>query len=172
MNRRELLLGSTALIISVNIPAIEISAKPEVIPAWIVGTPGEFNWQHIIAKTAEKAERIFRDENCEFECEEGSPCGECYGCTMEVIAERKPILDGIVNPTPADWLRAGSGTYCSRCSYETSPEENGHPVADEAVCEECMTIADWDVIDPKHAADLREEEKARGEAIAARMGLK
>ncbi len=171
MNRRELLLGSTALIISANIPAIEILAKPEVIPAWGVGTPGEFNWQHIIARTSEIAELIFRKENVEFECEEDAPCGECYGCTLEVIAERKPVWDGIVNPTPADWLRAGFGTYCSRCGYEAYPENDSHPVVDEAVCEECMTIADWDVIDPKHAADLREEEKARDEAIAARKAL-
>jgi hypothetical protein len=153
MNRREVLLGAAALAAAAQLPTAAVAKQP--LPAWAVGTPGEFNWQRIIAKTAEEAEGIFRNENCEFECEEDAPCGECDGCTMEVIAERKPVWDGIVNPTPADWLRAGSGTFCSRCSYETFPEENGHPVVDEAVCEDCMTLADWDIVDPARAAELR-----------------
>jgi hypothetical protein len=156
INRRDVLIGVAAVAAAAKLPTAGAVAKPaEVIPAWAVGTPGEFNWQHIVARTAEKAERVFRAENCDFECEEDTLCGECEGCTMEVVAERKPVWDGLENPTSADWLRAGSGTYCSRCSYETFPEENGHPVGDEAVCEECMTLADWDIVDPERAAELR-----------------
>ena len=146
MNRRELLVGAAAVAVTAKIPAATAAAKTvNVTPSWVVGTPGEFNWQHIVAKTAEQAERIFRAEN------------ECEGCTQEVVAERKPIWDGKDNLTSGDWLRAGMGTRCSRCGYETFPEENGHAVGDEAVCEECMTLADWNVVDPEHAAELRAE---------------
>ena len=156
IHRRELLVGTAALAVSASIPVLPSLAAPtEVTPAWAVGTPGEFNWQHVIAKTADEAERIFRAEWCDFECEEDTPCGECEGCTLEVVPERKPMWDGLLNPTSGDWLRAGCGTYCSRCSYETFPEECGHAVGNEAVCEECMTLADWDIVDPERAAEIR-----------------
>lgn len=156
IRRRELLIGTAALAVSAGIPTLPSLAAPtKIIPAWAVGTPGEFNWQHIVAETAERAERLFRNENCDFECEEGSPCGECEGCTLDVEAERKPIWDGKSSLTSADWLRGGSGTYCARCNYETFPEGDGHPVGDEAVCHDCMTLADWDIVDPERAAEIR-----------------
>lgn len=160
ISRRELLVGAAALAAATNIPAMPAmtaTAPAEVLPAWVVGTPGEFNWQHIVARTASEAERIFRaewtDDSCEGE--EDAPCGECDFCTLDVESERKPMWDGKSDVTPGDWLRSGTGHICSRCSYETFPEEGGHGVGDEAVCSECMTLADWDIVDPEHADELR-----------------
>lgn len=161
ISRREVLLGTAAVVAAAAIPSapITITAPVEVIPAWAVGTPGEFNWQHIVAKTADEAKRIFLSEWTDDSCEgeEGAPCGECETCTLDVEAERKPMWDGLKDTSPGDWLRADMGTYCSRCSYETFPHENGYAVGSEAVCEECMTLADWDIVNPDHAAELRAE---------------
>ena len=38
-------------------------------------------------------------------------------------------------------LRAGLCHTCSRCGYETSKYDCGHAIGDEAVCEDCMTLA-------------------------------
>ena len=162
LNRREILIGAGAVAAAARLPAVAEAATPaEVIPAWAVGTPGEFNWQHVIARTAEEAKSIFRAEWCVDSCEGeiDHSCGDCDGCAEsiwdELVAERKSIWDGINDPTPADWLRAGYGTNCSRCGYETHPEEDGRPVGDEAVCEQCMTLEDWEIVDPERAAELR-----------------
>lgn len=157
LSRRDLIVGAVVMTAAANLPAMPAAAVAQapVIPAWAVGTPGEFNWQHIIARSAEQAERIFRNEHCDFECDEDSPCGECEGCTLDLFAERKPDWDGKVEVSSGDWLRSGSGSMCSRCSYETFPEEDGHAVGDEAVCSDCMTLADWDIVDPERAAEMR-----------------
>lgn len=162
ISRREVLIGVAAAAIAASapssIPAILPAPAAEVIPAWAVGTPGEFNWQHVIARTAEQAESIFRAEWCSDSCEgeHDSPCGECGWCTLEVVAERKPIWDGKAETSSGDWLLADMGAICSRCGYETFAEEGGHAVGGEAVCSECMTLTDWDIVDPEHAAELRE----------------
>lgn len=164
ISRREVLLGTAAAVAATALPTMPAIAapSPEILPAWVVGTPGEFNWQHIVARTAEEAERIFRAEWCDDSCEgeEDAPCGECDFCTLDVDHERKPMWDGKSDVTPGDWLRSGTGHICSRCSYETFPQEGGHGVGDEAVCADCMTLADWDVVDPEHAAEIRTEAAA------------
>lgn len=165
LNRREMLVGAAAVAIAANIPALpSVSAPPEIIPAWVVGTPGEFDWQHIIAKTEDQARRFFAAEviGGDPACEEGAlpdcEC-ECNFCEKlaQVEAERKPMWDGkpYYSITPGDWLRSGTAHICSRCSYETFREEGGHGVGDEAVCEECMELADWDIVDPERAAEIR-----------------
>lgn len=161
ISRREVLLGAIAVTAAAALPTIPAPAAmaPEALPAWAVGTPGEFNFQHIVAKTAEEAEKIFRAEWCDDSCEgeEDAPCGACDACCLEVNATRVEIWDGKKDTTSGDWLEAGMGTYCARCSYECFADNGAKPVNGEAVCEECMTLADWDIIDPEHAAELRAE---------------
>ena len=165
LSRRDLLIGAAAVAAVANIPTLPaMAASAEVIPAWVVGTPGEFDWQHIIARTEEEARRFFAAEvvGGETACEEGGAddC-DCEFCQSfnGVEAERKPMWDGksYDGITPGDWLRSGTGHICSRCSYETFREEGGHGVGNEAVCEECMTLADWDIVDPGRAAEIRED---------------
>ena len=164
IDRRELLVGAATLAASASISSLPSLAAPdEIVPAWVVGSDGEFNWQHIIAKTEREALRMFAQECGDYEedCahadhQEGCDCCEAIA---SYAAERKPMWDGknYDEITPGDWLRAGTGHICSRCSYETFPEEGGHGVGNEAVCEECMTLADWDAIDPERAAEIRAE---------------
>jgi hypothetical protein len=160
LSRRELLIGAAAMAAVANIPTLpDVAAPTEIIPAWAVGTPGEFNWQHIVARTAEEAERIFRAEWCDDSCEgeEEAPCGECDACTLDIDATRVKAWDGKTDIFSADWLDAGLGTYCSRCSYECFADNGAKNVNGEAVCEECMKLADWDIVDPEYAAELRDE---------------
>jgi hypothetical protein len=162
IHRRELLIGAAALAASASFPVLpSIAAPAEIIPAWVVGSEGEFNWQHIIAKTEREACRFFAQEcgDYEDECDHDSYQEGCDCCKSidAYDAERKPMWDGkpYDSVSPGDWLRSGTGHVCSRCGYETFPEEGGHGVGDEAVCEECMTLADWDVVDPERAAEIR-----------------
>ncbi len=156
ISRREVLLGTVAAAAAAAVPAPPAVAAPasEIIPAWIVGTPGEFDWQFSVGRTAEEAIRNYVCETVGGDgCEDGGePDCDCeWCCTISgVEAERKPMWDGKRENeiTPGDWLRSGTGHICSRCSYETFPEEGGHGVGAEAVCSECMTLADWDIVDP------------------------
>ncbi len=165
ISRRDVLLGATAMAAVANIPALPAVAAPaEVLPAWVVGTPGEWDYQHIIARTETEARRFFAAEWCGADdCEDGNenPECECEFCKkfFAVEADRKRKWDGksYDEITPGDWLRSGTGHVCSRCSYETFPEEGGRGVGNEAVCSECMTLTDWDIVDPEHAAELRAE---------------
>ncbi len=160
LSRRELLVGAAAVAAVANIPPLPaIAARAEILPAWVVGTPGEFDWQHMVGRTAEEAIHNFVCEQVGGDgCEEGSPddC-DCEWCFTigSLEAERKPMWDGKQSVTPGDWIRSGTGHICSRCSYETFPQEGGYGVGDEAVCEECMTLADWDIVDPERATELR-----------------
>ena len=160
ISRRDVLIGAAAVAATANIPSISIAATSPaeaILPAWAVGTPGEFNWQHIVARTAEEAERRYRAEWCDDSCEgeEDAPCGECDTCCLELDATRVPAWDGKKDTTNADWLDVGMGTYCARCNYECFADSGAKNVNGEAVCEDCMRLADWDVVDPEYAAELR-----------------
>lgn len=162
LSRRELLVGAAAVAAAASIPALPGIASPvEVMPSWAVGTPGEFDWQRIVARTYEEAIHDFVCEEVGGDgCEEGGKddC-ECEWCFTigGLEAERVPVWDGKDRLVSADWLHAGMGVYCSRCGEETFRHEGGKPVGDDAICSECMTLADWDIVDPEHAAELREE---------------
>lgn len=164
LNRREILVGAAAVAAVTAIPVQAAAATApvaEILPAWAVGSEGEFNWQHIVARTEREAQRIFVCDNgyddFEEECAHDSHEDGCDCCDVLAAfdAQRIPRWDGLSRTTNADWLRANMGSLCSRCGYETFREEGGHPVGDEAVCSDCMTLADWDVVDPQRAAEIR-----------------
>jgi hypothetical protein len=178
MNRRDVLTtGAAVAAIATASPvlppivekAIEQVAPP---PAWIVGTDGEFDWQHVTGCTPHEAILNYLDEvwQIEWKCETagtdqpGCPDNElpCEFCERYrgLDYKRMPKWDGLRETTPADWIRAGMGAFCDRCGEETGSfngawivPENGK---DQVVCEECMTLADYDQVDPKRAAELRE----------------
>lgn len=170
ITRREALTLAIGAAAVAAIPAapIEASIMPAApsMPAWVVGTPGEFDWQFSLGRTAEEAIHNYVCEAVGGDgCEDGGePDCDCEWCDKirGVEAERKPMWDGKRDEdiTPGDWIRSGTGHLCSRCSYETFPEEGGHGVGKEAVCSECMTLADWDIVDPAHAAELRANDLA------------
>jgi hypothetical protein len=164
LSRREALAFGAATIAASAIPAAAIPAV-EAVPsapalAWSVGTPGEFDWQAIFAKTEDEARRMWVEDYAGLSCceVEGQPdeC-DCDFCIHFHSAEvtRVKKWDGKTEVTPAEWLIAGMGHICSRCEEETAIEFGGHPVGKEAVCEDCMTLGDWDIVNPKRAAEIR-----------------
>jgi hypothetical protein len=167
MNRRELLALSAAAVATAAVPLVGaesvVATASQPLPVWLVGEPGEFNWQAIRAKTAEEARKWWACEHVGFDdCEQGGEIKANCDCELCIAfnsadADRKPQLDSLNEITPGDWLRVGSGHVCSRCSYETFPDEGGKAVGNEAVCADCMTLADWDIVDPDRAAEIRAE---------------
>lgn len=139
------------------------------MPSWAVGTPGEDNWKVIQAATAELAKRAWVSdhygaqmaENCNEDgnCPESTCCEFCYQLNgFDLDAERHEEWDGkAVEAGDATWFASGLGAYCTRCDFETCPDSGGHLVEKEIVCDDCMTIADWWIVDPETARDLAEE---------------
>lgn len=183
LSRRDFLGSAAAVALVVAAPpalgAAPI-ATPIKTPMWAVGTPGDFNWQPIAARDRDAAIRIWAKANGytqgEYECiatvaeQDVSPCptsGPCARCGCEDVAaaavdldaERVQAWDALDGePEAGDWIDAGLGAICSRCGIECFGDDGAHAINRKAVCEECMTLADWDIADPEHAAELRAEE--------------
>ncbi|TIL30006.1 hypothetical protein [Mesorhizobium sp.] len=111
-----------------------------------VGTPGEYDWISVAAKSAEEAWSRW--------CDHRGYAG-CERIFNPEFVTRVAQWDGKHPDTicPADWLRAGLGHCCERCGYETHCESGARIVAGEVVCEECITFADRVAIDPEDAVE-------------------
>jgi hypothetical protein len=170
LSRRALLASAGAAAVVAGLPAgasvpvapIVKAVKPP-LPTWIVGTPGEWDHEIIRAATRELAVHLRCDE-CEGEDDEdfAGPDGcECEPCLARggYEATRVPGWDGRPKDSigSGDWLAIGNEARCERCSYETCEDSGGRNVAGKAICEHCMTLADWDIVDPERAAEIREE---------------
>lgn len=160
MNRREFLTTVSAATLAPALPAVVqpavISvdlAKSPSVTMWAVGTWGEYDWQPVAAETEEEAIRLVADWD-------GMICPETGELEKSYDATRCKEWDDLPHdPTPGDWLRAGMGHTCDRCGFETASDD-GQAVGDKAICNDCMTIEDWQLVDPEYAQELREEELA------------
>lgn len=142
-------------------PAAVVEYPP--LPAWAVGHGGDWDWQAIAAPDEDAARRIYVAEFMDYTvCGGDKPCTDrCDFCEAAsgLNIDRKPTWDGKVGKlTGADWLRADMGYNCSRCGGETDlPSGMGHVVGDDAVCDDCMRLADWRIVDPEQAAEIEAE---------------
>lgn len=166
MTRRFLLAAAAVTSAAAALPSIPVMAAEAApaaprLPAYVVGTPDYFNWQLVRAHDIDAAIREIAISNAGGACS-GCEDGNCDFCCelRNLEALRVPHMDDIDDPTPADWIRADCGHCCSRCGYETFPEEGGQAVGDEAVCEECMTMEDWLIADPERHAEMLAEQIA------------
>jgi hypothetical protein len=167
ITRRQALAVGIGAAVAAALPASAIAAAPIAeatkldLVAWAVGTPGEFDWQMVRARTYEDAIRAFACETvggdgCEEEEVGPDGCGECEWCyAMGAEAERQPAWDGKDKITHADWLRVGMGTICAHCKDEVYVEDSGVIVGEKGIHQHCMTLADWDIADPARAATIR-----------------
>lgn len=146
LSRRTFLASTAALAIAPALPALSsvAPAAAAVKPAttiWVGGHDGEFDWQPFDAETREQAMREL------FNIWEGIPEGEI---TDEVLAEnglclqRADSMDGlqVEEIKPYDWVEAGLGACCDRCSHECFGPDGARAINGEAICEECLTIPD------------------------------
>lgn len=164
-SRRNFLALSGAAIAASVVPFTAAAAPVAAVvkaplPTWIVGTPGE--WDHEIIRAATREAAIcFRAEECDADEDDEPPEGgfcECCACTDAAgyEATRVPQWDGrpVKAISSGDWLDVEFCANCERCGYETD-HEYGHSVSGKAICEDCMTLADWDIVDPERAAEMR-----------------
>jgi hypothetical protein len=176
--RHALQLGAAALTAAIVPATTAIAQAPTLLPAWFVGTAGEWDWEFVRGATEQDAILNYLGERglgitCEA-VEEGEPVPpedcDCEVCMVigRVDAERKTGLDNVRNPTKAQMFENGLGQYCDRCDYEAYPNESGYVVGSEVVCSDCMTIADWDVVDPERATELRAEKETRLARLASK----
>jgi hypothetical protein len=173
LSRREAIkLAAGGLVAAVApLPALAATIKAPiaasaVLPAWAVGTPGEWDWRVIEAATELEARFAWLDDGGPgSDCEQGGKAGEREDCDCDSCSEfrgldtdRKEHWDGKgVIAGDGMWFESGLGAYCSRCNEEAFSHDGGAVVAGEVVCGECMTLADWDIADPERAAELRAE---------------
>ncbi len=174
LSRRSLLKFSAAAVAAAAAgPAAALApaqtAAAPLAQTWLVGTPGEADWRAVKANSLAEAirERRGHDDDCGAWCEavedgaappEDCECDFCAGLGC-YKGEHVAGLDGkrVEDITPGDWIESGYGHFCSRCDCEAYAEIGAHAVGGEAVCKDCMTLADWDIVDPAHAAELRAE---------------
>jgi hypothetical protein len=172
--RRELLKGAVAVVASAVVapPLAIISAASESVAptaadpllAFMVGTPGEHDGMHVMARSLEDAFKIWGEN--QYHLAGTDECEQCFdkehpdrGCTCDptYYAKRFPKWDNLGHEaTPADWLRAGHGYICDRCGNEGGFGD-GYVVEGDAVCIDCMTLDDWKTEDPELYAELIDE---------------
>jgi len=171
ISRRQALtlgLGAAAAVAVAPAAVAALSAPAPLVSgtAWAVGTPGEFNFQAIFAATEEEAIAGWLAEyGVAGECEQGGPAGvkedcDCEACyyARELEPARMPEWDGKSEVSSGDWISVGWGAHCSRCGEECFGDDGARSVAGKAVCGDCVTLADLDLVDPAAAADRRAEE--------------
>jgi len=158
LSRRMFLASTAALAVTHALPTmpaaapavVDIAVKSDML-AFAVGTPGEYDWQHIVAKTAEDAFKIWHQEHGSYDDEDDDEAEQIVfdpECVMRI-----PEWDGLKTTTPADWLRVNMGYCCDRCGYETSSDQGAIIAGDKVVCEECTTFADRLINDEDDAYD-------------------
>jgi len=169
MSRREALMVGLGAVAAASFPspaaraAVAVAAPAIDLKAWAVGSIDEWDWRHVNARTEHEAKLLWlKAEPITDVCgQPGRDDCDCEYCTVlsGLEADRKPSWDGKVEASKGDWLRADMGACCSRCGEETymHGDDPGYAVGDLAICSECMTLADWDIVDPGKAADIREE---------------
>lgn len=155
LSRRTFLVSASAAAVGAALPPAMIQpaaaaavSAPSPLLAFAVGTPGEYDWHSIFARSAEDAFKAWAWDRGV--CEEGEdpPFDPEY-------VQRVPIWDDLPESeiTPALWFAADMGHMCERCNYETHPDMGGRVVSDEVVCEECLEFGDYLLVDREQALD-------------------
>ena len=143
ISRRSFLLsGVAAIAVPVLSPVAVPLAAARSAPAtkiWICGTPGEYDWHPFDAPTREAAWRQF----CHYRGrDEAAPIDDqCIDRAVGFDGQFPEDIRG------ADWIANGFGACCDRCGYETHDGAGGRVIADEVVCEDCLTYSERVEID-------------------------
>jgi hypothetical protein len=160
VDRRDFLKGAAAVPIVASIPAAAVAAIVTEVPlskAWMVGTPGEYDWQAVWADTVGEARRIYGEERGTYT---DGLCDDCESadCVCEHLSvRREPRWDGRGAVSSGDWIDVGYGAFCERCGNETGADD-AYSIGGDAVCCDCMELADWKIADPERYAEMLEEE--------------
>jgi len=156
LTRRSFLLSASAAVVSTALPfpvmshAVAVTEATEApkLFAFAVGTPGEYDWHSVFAKSAEDAFKQWAWDRGDCEEEEDPAFDPDYVHRVEIWDD---LLETEINP--AQWFAAGMGHMCERCNFETHPEMGGEVVNGEVVCEDCLGLSDILVIDRDRALE-------------------
>lgn len=174
MDRREFLASAAAAIVSPALPDVAgphaVMAGVDLAPhsdllAFAVGTPDEFNWISVFARTPEEAFREWVIDLYGSDTDDDAPA-----FTPEYVM-RVEGWDRLEKVRSVDWLANGLGHVCDRCGYETSRDFGGLAVGDEVVCEDCTTFSDRILADASGAVDEIANRIADEGQVAARAWL-
>lgn len=146
LSRRDALALAVGAAASPLLPHVEAGAATiPTLPAFAVGTPGEFNWKVIFARTVDRAKEIWYDENGWYEPDERE---------LDLDANSVPHLDGLATeegehpPSVSDCIEMGWDHNCVRCYRDVSCDgDNYRDIGGEAVCQECLTPQEVDADD-------------------------
>lgn len=171
ISRRSLLVSAAAVAGTMFLPpaafvapltvGVDMAAKSDLM-AFAVGTPGEYDWISVFARTPEEAWREWAeyqgldDESAAFDPD---------------YVTRVEKWDGLRGVNAADWIRAGLGHHCDRCSGETSLDHGCRVICEGVVCEECLTLEDLLIVDLDEAVERLADDIADdgAEAVQARL---
>ena len=177
LTRREALKGIAAVPIAASMPTatVALPATEPVAPllAWAFDIRyGDYR-DTVIAATKDEAHARMIAEHFDGDLADDCPrrilgsedeCAiedcQCTDCGLSSV-DREPRLDCAASRgeiTMDDYRSAGWGMVCNRCGGE--PMGGDWEVVDcDPVCNDCMTIKDWQAVNPKYAAELLEEQR-------------
>lgn len=150
---------ATATLLSAGVSVVAPTNDVPKLLAFIVGTPGESNWECVHAASESEALLQYVSDNCGLNsCADSGGADECECEFCEAMrnydVDRVKQFDGVEAPARADWIRAGLGSLCERCDYET--DNSSCEIIDGCVvCHECMKYEDWLIADPERAEEMR-----------------
>lgn len=164
MDRRRFLLGSVAVAGAALVPtaaaAAPVAVPPVLHPVWAVGTEEGRDWILTRAPTLKDAIAEWRSVNgdyCECDPETDETCDDC----RHPEGHRVKSLDDKLETTGRNkaCYIAGWMGECDRCGWDECDPSDYQVLdaTDERVCDECMTLADWRVHNPRHYEDLCDE---------------
>lgn len=162
INRRHFLLGASAAALTAAAPLPALGSQPVIgidlaggpsatTVAFAAGPAESFGWRPYFATSLEDAYRQYLESYEPKEvadrliAEMLAETGLAYD---EECVQRCEAWDGrdLSDIKGADWIAAGLGCTCMRCSEETYPECGANIVGEEVVCDECMTLRDYVVV--------------------------
>lgn len=148
LSRRAFLLGSATAVISPSIlPAVAepvplwgpetLNAAPKLVKSsYVVGTPGEFDWIHIRASSAEKAWEIWCGENDMIEVDDDTGEENIPAMSPDCVIS-VPDWNGRNKISNADWLSINFGTTCEKCGTEVTGHHDSEIDNNVVFCCEC-----------------------------------
>lgn len=149
LSRRSFLLGTTAAVATSVLPVSAATAPPlwgpetlnaspiKALRSFVVGIPGDYNWQYIRARTAEGAWEKWCYDNDYVEVDDDGQEAIPDMALDNVIAI--PEFDGRERISNADWLTLRFETTCEKC--ETALCTQADATIDNGVlyCRDCTT---------------------------------
>lgn len=149
IDRRQLLVGAGAVAILPVVPALAVAPPPlSFLPAFAVGTPGEYNWRVFFAQTADRARELWYADYGEELPLPGEP--DTYDLHVTDVPHLGNVstAEDIHQPSVSDCIAMGWDNNCDRCHCDVSCDgDNYRDIGGDCVCQECMTPQEIDAED-------------------------